>query len=60
MKDITKGKMVKEQRPKLNTNTIICECIVCNWNGDIEETSINDYGDLLCPDCKQNILIYEN
>lgn len=60
MKDTIKRKMIKEQRPKFNTDILICECINCDWEGDIEKTKINDYGNLLCPDCNQNILIYQN
>ena len=59
MKDILKGKMVKEQRPKVNTDKLICECIICSWQGDIEEPTVDEYGSLRCPDCNQNVLIYE-
>lgn len=60
MKDRLKGKMVKTERPKFDTNEINCECLNCGWQGDVEGTKVNDYGDMLCPKCKDPVIIYED
>lgn len=60
MKDILKGKMIKTNRPKVDVSQVNCECLKCNWEGSIEDTKANDYGDILCPVCKDNVVIYED
>lgn len=60
MKDILKGKMIKPNRPKVDVNQVNCECLKCDWQGDIQDTKTNDYGDILCPKCKDNVVIYED
>ena len=60
MKHNIKGKMVKSKRPKVDTNEIKCECLTCNWQGEVESTKLNDYGSMLCPKCKDIIIMYEN
>lgn len=59
MKEIVKETIIKHERPKVDTDKLICECIICSWRGDLEQTNIDDYGSLRCPDCNQNTLIYE-
>lgn len=57
MKNKLKGKMVKAERPKIDTKQFDCECLQCGWLGSIEDTRVNDYGDMLCPKCKDLVLI---
>lgn len=60
MKSKIKGKMVKTDRPKVNVGGVNCECMKCSWEGDIEQTKSNDYGDVLCPKCKDIVIVYED
>lgn len=60
MKDTLKGKMIKTNRPKVDVNQVSCECLKCGWEGNIEDTKTNDYGDILCHVCKDNLVIYED
>ena len=60
MKNKLKGKMVKTNRPKANVKEVNCECLQCGWLGDLEDTKLNEYGNMLCPKCKDKVLIYED
>lgn len=60
MKNKIKGKMVKTDRPKVNVSDVNCECMSCGWQGDIEQTKSNAYGDVLCPKCRDVVVIYED
>lgn len=61
MKNILKGKMVKTQRPKINVQeSIDCECMVCDWMGDVESTKVDNKGHMICPNCKKEVIVYEN
>lgn len=60
MKSMIKGKMVKTDRPKVNVQEVNCECISCNWQGDVEDTKINELGTMLCPKCNDEVILYEN
>lgn len=57
MKHRLKGKMVKTIRPKVDTSQFDCECLKCKWAGYIEDTSKNEQGEMLCPNCKDKVLI---
>lgn len=61
MKSTLKGKMVKIERPKVNVKEHVnCECLECGWQGDVEETKFNDLGTMLCPKCKDEVILYED
>lgn len=60
MKNKLKGKMVKTERPKLSVENVNCECLSCNWQGLIESTKTNINGDLLCPKCKEKVIVFED
>jgi Zn finger protein HypA/HybF involved in hydrogenase expression len=61
MKNKLKGKMVKTSRPKVDVQELVnCECISCSWTGDLDETKVNDLGTMLCPNCKNEVMIYED
>lgn len=61
MKNKLKGKMVKTQRPKVNVvEHVVCECMHCEWEGSIELTKTDVTGQMLCPQCKEKVIIFEN
>jgi hypothetical protein len=60
MKNTLKGKMVKTERPKYKSSEINCECISCGWEGDVEDCKVNELGTLLCPECVDQVIIYED
>lgn len=60
MKNTLKGKMVKTERPKVNINEVGCECMNCLWEGSVKDTTTNDKGEYLCPDCFDVVIVYEN
>lgn len=60
MKSKIKGKMVKTNRPKADTKGVNCECLNCDWSGDLEETRVNYYSNMICPKCKDVVIIYED
>ena len=60
MKDILKGKMIKTDRPKVLVNELKCECLNCLWEGIIKDTKISAGGEYLCPDCFDEVIVYEN
>jgi hypothetical protein len=61
MKNKLKGKMVKTQRPKVNVvEQVICECLSCDWEGSIDTTKTDKSGQMLCPLCKDKVIIFEN
>lgn len=60
MKNTLKGKMVKTERPKVDVNNVNCECLECNWKGDIIDTRLNDYGSSCCPECLSQVVIFED
>jgi hypothetical protein len=61
MKDKIKGKIVKENRPKFNhIKKINCECISCDWSGDVIDTDVDVTGHNTCPICQDQVLIYED
>lgn len=59
MKNTLKGKMVKTNRPRVNVNEVNCECLYCNWAGNIKETKSSEEGYYLCPKCFDKVIVYE-
>lgn len=61
MKDKIKGKMVKENRPKFNTtDEVNCECMSCDWKGNVIDTKLDNARNNVCPLCKDQVMIYED